>query len=137
MKTLFLFAIFSLTCFAGMAASSLTCVNHRDTIKMKKLVKQIEKENLFVYDAPANTAPAVTFRKFADNAPTYDFLKMAMEGKSPIIRLYAFKAVAEKMDDLPAPLMMRFRNDTARVRVQYRDGIKEVPLNEIINSFLK
>lgn len=100
-------------------------------------MKQIEKENLFVYDAPANTAPAATFRKFADNAPTYDFLKMAMEDKSPIIRLYAFKAVAEKMDDLPAALMMRFRNDTARVRVQYRDGIKEVPLNEIINSFLK
>lgn len=126
-----------LACNVGKASALSPQEPARDTVKMKKLIRQLEKEKVYAAGDQGPLQASDDFRRFSEAGSAYDFLKMAMEHKNPLIRLYALRAVAEKMDDLPAELVLKFMKDTTAVAVQYRDGIREVPVSQIANGFLK
>lgn len=126
-----------LACNVGKASALSAQDPTRDTVKMKKLIRQLEKEKVYAAGDQGPLQASADFRRFSEAGSAYDFLKMAMEHKNPLIRLYALRAVAEKMDDLPAELVLKFMKDTTAVAVQYRDGIREVPVSQIANGFLK
>lgn len=111
--------------------------NPRQSKPFHKVLQQIEKEPVYIINGDESSAQEKNFRSFAQSASPYEFLKLAMEDKNPMIRIYAFRAAAERMDELPAELVVRFKNDNTLVRTKSLGIEKEIPLSEIINGFLK
>lgn len=138
MKTTFSLTITIIICFCGLnqaEAGHLQSV--RDTVKLSKLLRQIAKEKVFLIHDEQGSNQQTNFRRFSQSATPYEFMKIAMENKNPIVRLYAFRAVAERMDDLPVELVEKFKNDHTPVTVGEADIEREMPLSEVANGFLK
>jgi hypothetical protein len=122
-------------CVGGTSPNSQE--DYQDSIKIKKIIRQLGKQDIYVADGIPNKSQEENFRKFSQAGSTYDFMKIAMQNKNPLIRLFAFKVVAEKMDNLPPELVEKFLEDSTLIKVQFRNGIKEVPTRLIANGFLK
>lgn len=109
----------------------------RDSVKLNKLIKQIARENTYQLKSQGSNAQEQVYRRFAQSASTFEFLKIAMENKAPMVRLFAFKAIAERMDDLPDALVVKFKTDTTPIKMLEGNEVTEVPLYRIANGFLK
>lgn len=104
---------------------------------MKKLINEIAKENVFILGNPKSTDQPGSYKKLIQSGSVYDFLRIAMDNKNPVVRLYAFRAVASRMDNLPAELVMKFKNDTTLITVRSGTEEKQVPVNQVANGYLK
>lgn len=111
--------------------------NQADTVKLKKLLKEIASEDVYDMTAQNQSTQQQLYYRLLNAGSKFDFLKLAMEQKDPMIRIYAFKAIAETMDDLPAELVVKFKHDETPVKVLAGHIEKELPVSEIINGFLK
>lgn len=107
-----------------------------DTVNIKKVLKQIARDNTYQMDSNPEINQNQNFQRLLLSGTTFDFLKIAMENKSPVVRLYAFKAVAQRMDAIPEELITKFKKDSSLVKVKYLDSTGEAPVNQIANGFL-
>lgn len=128
---------FFFTTSVCLAESTNATIQQKDTVNRSKLIRQISKENTYILRNEENTNQLKNYRRFSQSGTTYDFLKIAMENENPIIRIYAFRAVAERMDNLPSELVNKFKSDTTLVKANDGTRTKEITVSEIINGFLK
>ncbi|MCO6497651.1 MAG: hypothetical protein J5I50_08315 [Chitinophagaceae bacterium] len=109
---------------------------YKDTITLKKLWKQISKENTFPVEEVVlqkdNRIPVIK-----QQATAFDLLKTVMEHQNAVVRLYAFAALSDQMDNLPAEIIKKVREDTSPVNVIRNGELKTRPFNEVANGFLK
>lgn len=111
--------------------------NAHQSKQITRILQQIGKEPIYIIDNEEKSDQEKNYRLFARSSSPYEFLKLAMEDKNPMVRIYAFRAAAERMDELPAELVLKFKNDKTPVKVRVMNQEKELPLHEIINGFLK
>lgn len=125
-----------LTGFLSTAGTSEIHHSSADTIKIKKVVKRIAKENFYDMTGRPGDVQQINFDLLTRAGSPFDFLKIAMEDKNPVVRLYAFKALARRMDNIPMEVINKFRSDTSQIKVFVNGETKDVPINQIANSFL-
>lgn len=132
-----------LTLFISFASISARAYNQgtspaQDSITVKKLLADIAKENIFETDVSSYKKTLQTKRGLLlGRQGPFDLLKISMENSNAVVRLYAFKALADKMDNLPPELVSKFRNDSTLVTFQTIHGNKQLPVSQIANGFLK
>lgn len=132
-----------LTLFISFATLSARANNHgtshtQDSITVKKLLADIAKDNAFQSDVIFNEqTPQMKRGQILGRQSPFDLLKICMENSNAVVRLYAFKALAEKMDNLPRELVSKFRNDSTLVTFQTIHGNTQIPVSQIANGFLK
>ncbi len=132
-----------LTIFVSVAAFNASAYHHgnnktQDSITVKKLLSDMAKDNIFQSDVSSTYKTLQTKRgMLLGKQSPFDLLKISMENSNAVVRLYAFKALADKMDNLPPELVTKFRNDTTLVTFQTIHGNKQIPVSEIANGFLK
>lgn len=119
-------------------ASSHTA-HYKDSITTKKLIADIAETNVYAPDALAKAGQLIQVKRgdLLKKESPYELLKICMENPNAVVRLYAFKALAEKMDNLPAEAVLKFRNDNTPVNIQSHKGEKQLPVWQIANGFLK
>jgi hypothetical protein len=108
---------------------------------LKKIVKEIAKAN--VYDATPfmNIAKTVSgqealYKELLNTATPDELTELATKNKNAVVRLYAFRALMEKVKTAPAILFMQFKNDTTPVKVVNGKSTEMKPMNTISNGFL-
>lgn len=138
MKQIFIFIICIITAGSvSFAGNTSALKNTDDSVKIRKILKQIAKENVFEEDGNTTEVQQQNFRLLKSSGSTFDFLKIAMNDKNPVVRLYAFKAASERMDELPVDLVLKFKKDSSIVKVRSHNKTTEVPVYIVANSFLK
>lgn len=111
-----------------------------DTVHLKKLMKQMGDYNIFEIPGslPHSTVQTERSEKMAKELSPYDLMKICMENSNPIVRLYAFMNLANRMDNIPIEIVQKFNNDSTLINFKNPRGeIKKVPLSQIANGFLK
>ena len=108
---------------------------------LKKLIKQLAKDNVF--DAtPFRVNNKVVseqeslYKELLSNATPDQLTELATNNKNAIVRLYAFRALMEKVKDAPGKVLQQFMNDTTPIRVINGSSSEMKPLNFISNGFL-
>lgn len=84
---------------------------------IKKIVKAIEKANVFVLATPAQPSPLVTEQEknyvLLSRLATSDELEdLILTHKSGVVRMYAFQALTTQLHDIPENIMNVVNNDT-------------------------
>ncbi|MEO5649177.1 MAG: hypothetical protein ABIR03_04540 [Ginsengibacter sp.] len=134
-----------LFCFMGnciMAAPkkiSLTKPTSPDPVK--KIVKAIAKANVYELRAVNNIAKPATqqslrFQDLLKVATVENLTKLATKNKNAVVRLYAYKALINKLKDIPIDVVHQFNNDTTLVHTLEGDTAGQVPLNSIAKGLL-
>lgn len=137
MKTI-LFTLFVLFASYESMANDHAYFQTQDSITVKKLLSDIAKDNVFQPDAAMNERTLQIKRgQLLTRQSPFDLLKICMENSNAVVRLYAFKALADKMDNLPSEVVSKFRKDTTLVTFQTIHGNKQIPVSEVANGFLK
>ncbi len=135
---LILLTILVSVAFLNAGASNYENNKIQDSITVKKLLSDIAKDNIFQTDVSSTQKTLQTRRgQLLSKQSPFDLLKICMENSNAVVRLYAFKALADKMDNLPPELVTKFRNDTTLVTFQTIHGNKQIPVSEVANGFLK
>lgn len=110
---------------------------NRDSVKIKKLIKELAKDNVFIVADHSDDKSNGAYDKLVQYGSPYDFLKIAMDNRNPVVRLYAFRAIAARMDNLPAELVLKFKEDTTMITVLSDGQEKKLPVNQVANGYLK
>ena len=108
---------------------------------IRKIIKAIEKANVFVLQKPEQTSPLIT-----DLEENYFLLsKLAtsdeLEGlirthKNAVVRLYAFKALTTQVHNIPGVTMDIINNDRAIIACIKGDKTENVELRILAQNFL-
>lgn len=113
-----------------------------DSNKINKILKEIAAFNVFeasntVGDTGKPSPQWDRYKKLAAIATPFDLLQIANTNSNAVVRLYAFKALAERMDNLPAEIAEKFKNDDTIVLYQTGDIVQKFSVKYIANGFLK
>lgn len=108
---------------------------------LKKIVKEIAKANL--YDATRTTDNKNAFSKQETNyqellkaATPEQLTELATSSINAIVRLYAFRALMEKVKRTSENVYNQFTNDKTLIKVINGNIAEMKPLNTISNGFL-
>ena len=108
---------------------------------LKKLIKQLAKANVF--DAtPLRVSNKVIseqeslYKELISLATPDQLTELATHNKNAIVRLYAFRALMEKVKDAPGNVIQQFINDTTPIRIINGNSSEMKPMNTISNGFL-
>lgn len=131
---------FFLTCFSLqlIASNGCTAQPSGDSITIRKLIADMAHENIFELDIVTDVQSLQIKRgEMLNRQSPYDLLKICMENPNAVVRLYAFRALAAKMDNLPLEAVNKFKNDATPVTIKTANGKKQLPASQIANGFLK
>lgn len=124
------------TFFAKQESLFSTTINENP---VKKIVKRIEKENVYVVTPMNSKNISDQERNYVDllkTASIEELTQLAAEHKNAVVRLYAFRALMESVKDAPRHIFEQFMNDTTPVKVINETRSETKPLNSIANGFL-
>lgn len=138
MKPIPLLIIITLLSIQATASHSDNPEPARDSITIKKLIADIASENTFEVASAYHPQSLQTKRALLlDKQGAFDLLKLCMENSNAVVRLYAFKALADKMDNMPKELVEKFQKDQTKVTIKTLKGNIERPVWQVANGFLK
>ena len=108
---------------------------------LKKIVKEIAKTNL--YDATRTTEnknavskQETNYQKLLNRATPEQLTELATNSKNAVVRLYAFRALMEKVKSASENVYNQFTNDNTLIKVINGNTAEMKPLNTISNGFL-
>ncbi len=108
---------------------------------IKKMVKEIAKSNVYEYPVsagfPGTTSEQnIRYEELLKAADNNDLIKLATTHKNAVVRLYAYRAIVQKMKEIPKDILDQFNKDTSEVNT-LRNGIADkTTVNKIAGSFL-
>ncbi|HRN73710.1 MAG TPA: hypothetical protein PLM81_11315 [Ginsengibacter sp.] len=110
--------------------------DQKDSIAIRKLWKQIAKENTFQIEGVISQSDPrlATIKKLTT---PYDLLKKVMDDPNAYVRLYAFVVLADQMDHLPMEIINKIKSDPTPITVITGDQKKIKAFSEVANGFLK
>ena len=142
MKILLIFLSLVFISITAPASGFQDCDVKTDSNKINKILKEMAASNVF--DASNSVSytgkpsPQLDrYKRLVAITTPYDLLQIANTNSNAVVRLYAFKALAERMDNLPAEIAEKFKNDDTIVLYQTGDLIEKVTVKKIANGFLK
>jgi hypothetical protein len=108
---------------------------------VKKIVKAIAKSNVYDLSATNNIAPPnspqnLRYEKLLNIASVEKLTELATKNKNAVVRLYAYKALINKIKDIPKGMVDQFNNDTTIINTINGNTAGQVPLNSIAKGFL-
>jgi hypothetical protein len=69
-------------------------------------------------------------------ASTEELTNLATKHKNPVVRLYAFNALVQKLKDVPVAIVEQFRNDATIIVVSKNGASGKAPLNSVAEGLL-
>lgn len=121
----------------GMAATE----SEQDTSSLKHLLRDIARENVYQASPLAGPSQKTAHQYFRyeklKSAAAFDLLQIAHSHSNAVVRLYAFRALTNKMDDIPGELALQFKQDNTLVLYQRGHRTEKLPVNVIANGFLR
>lgn len=108
---------------------------------LKEIVKKIAKANVYDVTPVASNHKIVSeqennYRDLLNTATPEQLTELATDNKNAVVRLYAFRALMEKVKTAPVNVYNQFKNDTTTIKVINGKTIERKPLNTISNGFL-
>ena len=108
---------------------------------IRKIVKEIEKANVFLLQKPEQTSPLLTdleenyflLSKLATSNELEDLIRTH---KNAVVRLYAFKALTTQVHNIPGITMDIIHNDKATIACIKGDKTENVELRILAQNFL-
>ena len=141
MKKYLLLIIF---CYAGnfILASQKSNLFTKTTASdpVKKIVKTIAKSN--VYDLSAinithpNSPKNLRYEELLNIATAEKLTELATKNKNAVVRLYAYKALINKVKNIPKEIVDQFNNDATIINTINGDTAGKAPLNSIAKGLL-
>jgi hypothetical protein len=108
---------------------------------VKKIVKAIAKSN--VYDlsttnniASPNSPQNLRYEQLLNIATAEKLTELATKNKNAVVRLYAYKALINKVKSIPNEMVDQFNNDTTIINTINGSTVGQAPLNSIAKGFL-
>lgn len=144
----YIFLLLIISCFCHPMASPISFsyqhVSFNKTTNdnpVKKIIKKLAKAN--VYDATSFSAndrsiseQESLYKELLNTASAEQLTELATNNKNAVVRLYAFRALMEKVKTAPQNVFNQFMNDTTPIRI-FNGKLSEMkPLNTISNGFL-
>lgn len=144
----YVFLFFIISCFQyttafpdGYGVQNFSINKSTNGNPLKKIIRKLTKANVF--DATplrvknTEVSEQESLYKALRNIATPDQLtELAGNNKNAVVRLYAFRALMEKVKDAPANLLGQFMNDTTPIKVINGTSSEMKPMNSISNGFL-
>ena len=108
---------------------------------IKKIIKAIEKANIFVLATPAQPSPLVTEQEknyvLLSRLATSDELEdLILTHKNGVVRMYAFKALTTQMHNIPENIMNVVNNDTTLIDCINKEKIEKAEIRMLVQNFL-
>lgn len=108
---------------------------------LKKIVRKIAKANVFDATPIANNGKVISeqeinYRDLLNTASPEQLIDLATNDKNAVVRLYAFRALMEKVKSAPDNLYQQFKNDNTGIKVINGKISERKPLSAISNGFL-
>ncbi len=89
-------------------------------------------------ESPNSSPQILRAQQMAKSASPYDLLKISMENTNPVVRLYAFMNLASRMDNIPAEVARKFKEDMTIISFKTPKGeIRKLPISSVANGFFK
>ena len=117
--------------------------NHKTTNEnpLKKIVRKIAKANVFDATPVANKGKVISeqeinYRDLLNTASPEQLIDLATNYKNAVVRLYAFRALMEKVKSAPNNLYQKFKNDNTSIKVINGKFSERKPLSAVSNGFL-
>ena len=117
--------------------------NHKTTNEnpIKKIVRKIAKANVFDITPIANKGKVISeqeinYRDLLNTASPEQLIDLATNDKNGVVRLYAFRALMEKVKSAPDNLYQQFKNDNTSIKVINGNISERKPLSALSNGFL-
>lgn len=147
MKLFKLVPLLLITCFFiginEIQASSVLKNNQEQPVPkpIRKIVKEIEKANVFVLHQPEQVSPLLTkleesYFLLSKLATSVELENLIETHKNAVVRMYAFKALATQVYDIPPNIMMIVNNDTSTIDCISRDKTLKAPIKTLVQNFL-
>jgi predicted aminopeptidase len=144
----YFFLILIISCFRPTIASTLDNNNQNFLLNkstnenpVKKIIKKLAKAN--VYDATTYnenekviSEQETLYRELLNSASPDQLTELATNNKNAVVRLYAFRALMEKVKNASISVYNQFKNDTTAIKVINGQTTEMKPLNTISNGFL-
>lgn len=108
---------------------------------VKKIVKAIAKSNVYDLSATNNSAQSnspqnLRYEKLLNTATTEKLTELATKNKNAVVRLYAYKALINKIKTIPKEMVDQFNNDTTVINTINGNTAGQAALNSIARGFL-
>lgn len=108
---------------------------------IKKIVKALAKENIFILNVPEQSTPLVVaqlknYTQLERLATSDELEDLILHHKNAVVRLYAFKVLTNQMRDLPENIMLIINNDKSEVEYINRDKKEKAFLKVLAQNFL-
>lgn len=108
---------------------------------LKKIVKKIAKAN--VYDATPLVSKQkviseqeINYQYLLNTASPEQLIDLATNDKNAVVRLYAFRALMEKVKKAPGNVYTQFANDNTTIKVINGTTTSRKSISAISNGFL-
>lgn len=108
----------------------------QDSPTIKKLWKQIEKDNVFDLERAVH-GDDVRINQLRKGVSSFDLMKTVMDNPNGMVRIFAFAALAGQMDNLPEEIVRKVKEDHTLITVASGRTLKKIPFDEVANGFLK
>lgn len=108
---------------------------------IKKIVREMAKSNVYEISnaagyAGSHSQQSSRYAQLLKAASTEELTILARKHKNPVVRLYAFNALVQKLKDVPVAIVEQFRND-ATIIVVSKNGVSgKAPLNSVAEGLL-
>lgn len=108
---------------------------------LKKIIKRIARANVYDATPVAGNHKVVSeqennYQDLLNTATPEQLTELATDDKNAVVRLYAFRALMEKVKKAPANVYEQFMNDTTPIKVINGNSSEMKSLNSISNGFL-
>ncbi len=142
MKKYWLLIIF---CYANnfltASASNIPLNKIINSDPVKKIAKEIAKANVYEYPVNAGVAGTVSqqnirYEELLKTATNDDLIRLATKHKNAVVRLYAYRAIVQRLKEIPKDILEQFNNDTSIVITLRGNVSGKTSVNKIAESFL-
>lgn len=112
-----------------------------DSDPVKKIVREIAKSNVYEISASVGYSGTpskqnIRYLELVKSASIDQLTQLATKNKNAVVRLYAFKALVNKLKDVPQQIIDQFRNDKTVIIVLKGDIPNKTQLNIIAEGCL-
>lgn len=108
---------------------------------LKKIIKKIAKANIYdatpvVSNHKVISEQEINYQELLNTASPEELIDLATNDKNAVVRLYAFRAIMEKVKSAPQNLYLQFANDDTTIKVINGTITSKKPISTISNGFL-
>lgn len=108
---------------------------------LNQIIRKLKKANVFDATPLRVKNPGVSeqeslYKELLSIATPEELTELSVNNKNAVVRLYAFRALMEKMKDAPGNVIQQFMKDTTPIKVVDGNSSTIKPMNSISNGFL-